>query len=115
MEQSRRTAESLARAGVAAESTLNTAARDLDSLTAQSRDTLSEARTVLELGRKEVGALSMSLRLSADLAGQDVQATAKVLRDSGSAMQQTAHALTLPEALLFGAPRDDLGPGENAR
>ncbi len=115
LEQSRRTAESLARAGVAAESTLNTAARDLDSLTAQSRDTLSEARTVLELGRKEVGALSMSLRLSADLAGQDVQATAKVLRDSGSAMQQTAHALTLPEALLFGAPRDDLGPGENAR
>ncbi len=115
LEQSRHTAERLERAGVTAESALNTAARDLDSLTAQSRDSLSAARTALEQGRKEVSALSLSLRLSADLAGQELQATSKVLRDSGSALQQTAHALALPETLLFGAPQGDLGPGEVAR
>ena len=112
LEQSRRAAERLERVGAAAEATLNTADRQIDSLAVQSRDTLKAARTALEQTQSEIGALSLSLRLSADLASQDLQATSKVLRDSGLAVQQSARALAEPERILFGASPGNLGPGE---
>ncbi|MDO9227574.1 MAG: MlaD family protein [Pseudomonadota bacterium] len=122
LEQSRRAAESLERVGVMAESTLAASGRQIDSLAAQSRDTLATARatlntanTALERAQSEIGALSLSLRLSADLASQDLQATSKVLRDSGRAMQQSAQALSKPERILFGPPPGAFGPGENHR
>jgi phospholipid/cholesterol/gamma-HCH transport system substrate-binding protein len=120
LEQSRRAAERLEKVGATADATLAAAGRHIDSLAAQSRDTLSSvrgtldsARTTLEQTRTEVGALSLSLRLSADLAGQDLQATSKVLRDSARSLQQTARALSEPESLLFGPQQASLGPGEN--
>lgn len=119
LEQSRRAAERLEQVGVAAAATLNTAGRQVDSLAEQSRDTLKTARATLngasatlEQTRTEIGALSLSLRLTADLASQDLQATSKVLRDSGRAMQQSARALAEPESILFGPPKGNLGPGE---
>lgn len=119
LEQSRRAAERLEQVGVAAESTLAGTGRQIDDLAARTRDTLDAARTTLstanaalEQTRTEIGALSLSLRLTADLASQDLQATSKVLRDSGRAMQQSARALAEPERILFGPPRGSLGPGE---
>jgi phospholipid/cholesterol/gamma-HCH transport system substrate-binding protein len=112
LEQSRRAAARLEQVGVAAEATLNTAGHQIDSLAAQSRDTLQAARATLEQTRTEIGALSLNLRLTADLASQDLQATSKVLRDSGRAMQQSARALAEPERILFGPPQGNLGPGE---
>ena len=112
LEQSRHAAARLEQVGVAAEATLNTAGRQIDSLAAQSRDTLQAARDTLEQTRTEIGALSLNLRLTADLASQDLQATSKVLRDSGRAMQQSARALAEPERILYGPPQGSLGPGE---
>ncbi len=119
LEQSRRAMMRLEQVGVAAETTLVATGRQIDSLAAQSRDTLSAARdtlhtanAALEQTRTEIGALSLSLRLTADLASQDLQATSKVLRDSGRAMQQSARALGEPERILFGSPQGALGPGE---
>jgi phospholipid/cholesterol/gamma-HCH transport system substrate-binding protein len=119
LEQSRRAAEHLAQVGTAAEATLSATDRHIDSLAAQSRDTLNSARVALntasatlEQTRTDIGALSLSLRLTADLASQDLQATSKVLRDSGRAMQQSARALAEPERILFGPPKGNLGPGE---
>ena len=112
LEQSRRAAERLEQVGVVAEATLATTGRNIDSLAAQSRDTLSTARATLEQTRAEIGALSLSLRLSANLASQDLQATSMVLRDSGRAMQQSARALAEPERILFGPHQGNLGPGE---
>jgi phospholipid/cholesterol/gamma-HCH transport system substrate-binding protein len=117
--QSRRAAEQLEHLGVTAEATLQNSGRNLDALAAQTRDTLGAARATLKSAdaalqqtRTEIGALSLSLRLTADLASQDLQATSKVLRDSGSAMQESARALGEPERILFGPPHDALGPGE---
>ncbi|MBU1665486.1 MAG: MCE family protein [Gammaproteobacteria bacterium] len=117
--QSRRAAERLEQVGVAVEATLAATGHHIDNLAAQSRDTLSAARTTLntanaalEQSRTEIGALSLSLRLTADLASQELQATSKVLRDSGRAMQQSARALGEPERILFGPPKGALGPGE---
>lgn len=119
LEQSRRAAERLEQVGVAAAATLAATGHHIDHLAAQSRDTLSVARatlntanSALEQTRTEIGALSLSLRLTADLASQDLQATSKVLRDSGRAMQQSARALGEPERILFGPPPGSLGPGE---
>ncbi len=119
LEQSRRAAERLERVGVAVETTLAATGHHIDNLAAQSRDTLNTVRATLdsagatlEQTRTEIGALSLSLRLTADLASQDLQATSKVLRDSGRAMQQSARALGEPERILFGPPQGNLGPGE---
>jgi phospholipid/cholesterol/gamma-HCH transport system substrate-binding protein len=112
LEQSRHTAERLEQVGVAAASTLNTAGHHIESLAAQSRDTLNRASATLDQTRAEIGTLSLSLRLTADLASQDLQATSKVLRDSGRAMQQSARALGEPERILFGPSQGNLGPGE---
>ncbi|MDP2432193.1 MAG: MlaD family protein [Pseudomonadota bacterium] len=119
LEQSRRAAERLEQVGVAVNATLAATDRHIDSLAAQSRDTLSAARATLNSAgatldqtRAEIGALSLSLRLTADLASQELQATSKVLRDSGRAMQQSARALGEPERILFGSPKGALGPGE---
>lgn len=117
--QSRRAAERLEHLGATAETTLLASGRHLDELAAQTRDTLGAARATLNSAdatlqqtRTEIGALSLSLRLTADLASQDLQATGKALRESGLAMQQSARALGEPERILFGPPQGALGPGE---
>ncbi len=119
LDQSRRTAEQLEQVGVVAVQTLNTTSRQIDHLAAESRTTLGAVRTTLngagaalEQTRAEISALSLNLRLTADLASQDLQATSKVLRESGRAMQQSARALAEPERILFGIPQGSLGPGE---
>ena len=122
LKESRRVAEHLDHVGTVVEATLTSAGRQIDSLAAHSRDTLDSARTALnsagatlEQTRADIGALSLSLRLSADLAGQDLQATSKVLRDSGSSLQLSARALAEPDRILFGPPPGSLGPGEERR
>lgn len=119
LDQSRRAAEQLQQVGAMAEQTLNTTSRHLDDLAAETRTTLGAVRTTLngagaalEQSRAEISALSLNLRLTADLASQDLQATSKVLRDSGRTLQQSARALAEPERILFGIPQGSLGPGE---
>jgi phospholipid/cholesterol/gamma-HCH transport system substrate-binding protein len=119
LEQSRRAAEQLEQVGTVAVQTLNTTSRQIDNLAEESRNTLGAVRTTLngagtalEQTRAEISALSLNLRLTADLASQDLQATSKVLRDSGRTMQQSARALAEPERILFGIPQGSLGPGE---
>ncbi len=122
LEQSRRAAARLEHLGETAEATLATSGRHIDALAAQSRDTLGAAHATLqtasaalEQARAEIGVLSLSLRLTADLASQDLQATGKTLRDSGRAMQQSARALGEPERVLFGPSQGAFGPGEEPR
>jgi phospholipid/cholesterol/gamma-HCH transport system substrate-binding protein len=115
LEQSRRAAERLEQVGAVAQATLASTGRHIDSLAAQSSETLNTARATLEQARTEIGSLSLSLRLSADLASQDLQATSKIVRDSGRAMQQSARALAEPERILFGPAAGSLGPGEEGK
>jgi len=119
LEQSRRAGERLEQVGVVAQATLAATGRHIDSLAAQSRETLNTARATLasataalDQTRTEISALSLSLRLSADLASQDLQATSQALRDSGRALQQSARALGEPERILFGPAQGSMGPGE---
>mgnify|MGYP002346295014 CR=1 FL=1 len=119
LEHSRRAVERLEQAGAAAQTTLAASGRHIDALAAQTsatlgaaRATLGSANAALDQARDEIGALSLSLRLTADLASQDLQASGKALRDSGRAMQQSARALAEPERILFGPARGSLGPGE---
>jgi phospholipid/cholesterol/gamma-HCH transport system substrate-binding protein len=120
LEESRRAAERLQQVGIVAETTLTASGRHIDNLAKESHETLDSARTALnsasatlEQTRADIGALSVNLRLTADLASQDLQATSKVLRDSGRAMQQSARALAEPERILFGPSQGSLGPGED--
>ena len=67
---------------------------------------------LLARGQNEVGTLGMQLRLTADLAGQEVHTTAFTLRQAARDVQQPARAWSDPERLLFGAQASALGPGD---
>ncbi len=77
-------------------------------------DTLAAARGTLGQLDREVGAISLQLRLSADLATQEVQATSQSLRQAGEALQVAGRGLAEPGRLLYGPLPDELGPGEGA-
>ncbi len=97
------------------EATLTNVGRDVDDITTQSHQTLSAARQALEQARGELEGVSVKLKLSADLAGQDLQATSQSLRQTARSVQRSAQAFSEPSQILFGPPKNALGPGEGGQ
>lgn len=79
---------------------------------AETESTLTAARQSLAAMREDMRGMALQLRLSADLATQEVQTTAHSLRLAGDALQESGRALSDPTRLLYGANEDALGPGE---
>jgi phospholipid/cholesterol/gamma-HCH transport system substrate-binding protein len=108
----RQAAQRLDQVGRAAESTLAHADRQIDSLARQGSATLEQARTTLVSAQNQIDTLGPRLKLSADLADQEIHATARALREAARDVQAPARALADPQRLLFGPDQTALGPGE---
>ncbi|MFA5082451.1 MAG: MlaD family protein [Hydrogenophilaceae bacterium] len=108
----RRAAEQADGLGGEAKITLKTANESLVKVTGATTATLAMARTTLDHVDREVSGLSSQVKLTADLAGQDIQSTAQSLRLAGDALQETGRALANPARVLYGPSPKSLGPGE---
>lgn len=108
----RQAAERLDGLGVDAGQMLRQADARLGRVTAETEATLAAARQSLAAMSGEMRGLALRLRLSADLAVQEIQTTAHSLRLAGDALQESGRALADPTSLLYGANKDALGPGE---
>jgi len=75
--------------------------------------TLGQARQTLSTLNQEMDGLGVRLKVSADLATQDIQSTAQALRQAGESLQETGQAFSDPVRLLYGSHEASLGPGEN--
>ncbi|MCP5278721.1 MAG: MCE family protein [Thiobacillus sp.] len=84
----------------------------LDRVASETESTLASARQTLGAMDREVRGLALQLRLSADLATQEVQTTAQSLRLAGDALRDTGRAMSDPARILYGTNEADLGPGE---
>ncbi len=84
----------------------------LDRVAEEAASTLASARHTLGAMDREMQGLSVQLRLSADLAIQEIQGTAQSLRLAGDALQETGRAMADPARILYGTNEADLGPGE---
>lgn len=122
LEQTRRAAERLDQVGGVAETTLRDAGRHIETLSRDSRETLTtarqtmdDARRLMAVGEKELSGVSLRLKASTDLLTQDWLATSRALRETGRSLQQTARSFSDPEILLFGPAKTALGPGEDAQ
>ncbi|MEW6677028.1 MAG: MlaD family protein [Pseudomonadota bacterium] len=98
--------------GAEASQTLRDSRAHMDGLAAETRATLASARESFQAVNREMAGLSMELKLSADLATQEIQSTAQSLRQAGDALQETGRALSEPARILYGTHEADLGPGE---
>ena len=78
----------------------------------QTEATLASARDTLGAMNREVHGLAVQLRMSADLATQEIQTTAQSLRLAGDALQESGRALSDPGRILYGTNAASLGPGE---
>lgn len=79
---------------------------------AEADATLKRARVSLERMEQELGGIAVSLRISAELAAQEVAATGQSLRQAGEALQAAGRELAEPARILYGPPPAALGPGE---
>lgn len=77
--------------------------------------TLQAARVSLERMEQELGGIAVRLRISADLATQEVEATGQSLRQAGEALQAAGRELADPVRILYGPLPETLGPGEARR
>jgi phospholipid/cholesterol/gamma-HCH transport system substrate-binding protein len=84
----------------------------LDRVARDAETTLASARHTLGAMDQEVHDLTLQLRLSADLASQEIQSTAQALRQAGEALQQSGRAMSDPARILYGVNPAALGPGE---
>jgi methyl-accepting chemotaxis protein len=84
----------------------------LERVATETAATLASARQTLGTMEREVHGLALGLRLSADLATQEVQTTAQSLRLAGDALRDTGRAMSDPARILYGTNEADLGPGE---
>jgi phospholipid/cholesterol/gamma-HCH transport system substrate-binding protein len=84
----------------------------LERLATETETTLAAARHTLGSMDHDIHGLTLQLRLSADLATQELQTTAQSLRLAGDALQQSGRALSDPARILYGAPAAAMGPGE---
>jgi phospholipid/cholesterol/gamma-HCH transport system substrate-binding protein len=85
----------------------------LSRVATQTEVTLATARDTLDAMNREVNGLSVQLRLSADMATQEIQTTAQSLRLAGDALQESGRALSDPARILYGTNAASLGPGEH--
>ncbi|MDD3528294.1 MAG: MlaD family protein [Gallionellaceae bacterium] len=111
----RRAADRVDSLGGDASVAMQAASDRLGRLTDETAATLVVARGTLERVDREAAGLSGQIRLTADLAGQDIQSTAQSLRLAGDALQETGRALANPSRLLYGPSPESLGPGEEMR
>lgn len=102
----------LARAGGAQLAHLSRAA---ERTLAEADVTLQTARASLGRMEQELGGIAVSLRISADLATQEVEATGQSLRQAGEALQAAGRELADPMRILYGPLPEALGPGEARR
>lgn len=116
---SRQAAETLQVGGASLNAVVRDSGERLARMTDAATQTLAEADTTLQamragLGRmeREISGIAMSLRLTADLAAQEVEATGQSLRQAGEAMQAAGRGLADPVRILYGPLREELGPGE---
>jgi phospholipid/cholesterol/gamma-HCH transport system substrate-binding protein len=79
---------------------------------AEAESTLITSRDTLKSVDGDVRKMSTQLRRSADLAMQEVQATAQSLRLAGDALQNAGRSLADPGRVLYGPSKAELGPGE---
>lgn len=94
---------------------LKTANEHLGKVAVDTAATLATARATLDKVDHEVTGLTGQVKLTADLAGQDIQSTAQSLRLAGDALQETGRALANPARVLYGPSPDSLGPGETLK
>ncbi len=94
---------------------LDRVARAAERTLAEADTTLQTARTSLGRMEQELGGIAVSLRLSADLATQEVEATGQSLRQAGEALQAAGRELADPVRILYGPLPEALGPGETRR
>jgi phospholipid/cholesterol/gamma-HCH transport system substrate-binding protein len=87
-------------------------ARSAEHTLAEADMTLQTARASLGRMEQTLDGIAMSLRISADLATQEVEATSQSLRQAGEALQAAGRGLSDPVRILYGPPSDALGPGE---
>lgn len=78
----------------------------------ETSETLAAARVTLDKADRELTGLSSQVKLTADLASQEIQSTAQSLRMAGDALQDTGRALSNPSRVLYGPSEASLGPGE---
>jgi phospholipid/cholesterol/gamma-HCH transport system substrate-binding protein len=108
----RRAADQVERLGGDARVTLKMAGEMLGEVASDTAATMVAARTTLDKVDREMTGLTGQVKLTADLAGQEIQATAQSLRLAGDALQDTGRALSNPSRVLYGPSPDSLGPGE---
>jgi phospholipid/cholesterol/gamma-HCH transport system substrate-binding protein len=108
----RQAADKVAGLGDEATATLRGAQARIDRLAGETETTLVAARGTLAGIDREIGAMTMQLKLAADLGAQEIQTTAQSLRLAGDRLQETGRVLSDPARVLYGANEADLGPGE---
>jgi len=108
----KKAAEQVEGLGGDARGALKNANEHLGKVVGDTKATLASARNTLEKVDREVAGLSGQVKLTADLAGQEIQTTAQSLRQAGDALQDTGRALADPARVLYGPSPDSLGPGE---
>ncbi|MFN3593410.1 MAG: MlaD family protein [Thiobacillaceae bacterium] len=116
---SRQAAATLQASGERFTSVVRDSGERLARLTDAATRTLAEADTTLEATRasltrmeRELTGIAVSLKLTADLASQEVEATGQSLRQAGEALQAAGRGLADPVRILYGPLREELGPGE---
>ena len=90
-------------------------ARSAEHTLAEADATLQAARTSLGRMEQTLDGIAVSLRVSADLATQEVEATGQSLRQAGEALQAAGRELADPVRILYGPLPETLGPGEARR
>ncbi|MCX7672024.1 MAG: MlaD family protein [Thiobacillaceae bacterium] len=112
-------AEQVRASGAAFDTAVRDGGRRLGRVAEQAEQTLSEAdqtlrdtRAALARLEQELTGVSTSLRLSAELASQEVEATGLALRQASEALQAAGRGFAEPLRLLHGPQREELGPGE---
>lgn len=101
--------------GADARASLQSTTGRLDAVLDQASTTLSSTRASLDRMEAEMSTLSSQVKVTADLAGQDVQSTAQSLREAGDAVKDGGRALSDPARILFGPNPASLGPGEEIK
>jgi phospholipid/cholesterol/gamma-HCH transport system substrate-binding protein len=95
-----------------ADQTLRSTRTHIDRVASETEATLSAARGTLSEINRNVGGLTLKLKMTADLGAQEIQTTAQSLRLAGDTLQETGRVLSDPARILYGANQADLGPGE---
>lgn len=94
---------------------LEHAGDQLDRLSGEAADTLAAVHRSVDNMDQQMSSLSGRVKLTTDLAGQQIESTAQSLGQAGDALQDTGRALSNPARALFGPSPYELGPGEEIR